>query len=134
LRKTSSKKFCPGRPPMKCSAWMLLSLALWPEIAAAQQAEPALNAKEQTGRYLFVQHCGICHVKMQVTTAGQYGPILSKASLGGLEDVMRVFISNGTGNMPGFKYKFEPEQIDAIIAYLKTVPVPAPAPAAPAPR
>ena len=107
----------------------------WPQMAAAQQAEPALNAKELTGRNLFAQHCGVCHVKMQVTTGGQYGPVLSKASLGGQEDVMREFISNGTPNMPGFKYNFEPEQIDAIVAYLKTVPVPAPAaPAAPAPH
>jgi mono/diheme cytochrome c family protein len=35
--------------------------------------------------------------------------------------------------MPGFKYHFEPAQIDAIVAYLKTIPTPAaPAPAAPA--
>jgi mono/diheme cytochrome c family protein len=34
--------------------------------------------------------------------------------------------------MPGFKYHFRPEQIDAIVAYIKTLPVPAPAPAPPA--
>jgi mono/diheme cytochrome c family protein len=34
--------------------------------------------------------------------------------------------------MPGFKYHFEPAQIDAIVAYLKTIPTPPPpAPAAP---
>jgi hypothetical protein len=31
--------------------------------------------------------------------------------------------------MPGFRFNFEPEQISAIVAYLKTVP-PQPAPAA----
>jgi mono/diheme cytochrome c family protein len=115
---------------MKCSVWMLLSLVVWPQAAAAQQAQPALSAKELTGRNLFVQHCGVCHVKMMLTTAGQYGPVLSKASLGGQEDVMRELISNGTPRMPGFKYNFQPDQIDAIVTYLKTVPVP---PAAPAP-
>src|SRR4051812_7070720 len=109
---------------MKCSALMILPLALWPQLAAAQQPEAALGAKELTGRNLFVQHCGVCHVKMMLTTAGQYGPVLSKASLGGQEDVMRELISNGTPRMPGFKYNFQPDQIDAIVAYLKTVPVP----------
>ena len=35
---------------------------------------------------------------------------------------MREVISNGTPRMPGFKHHFEPAQIDAIVAYLKTVP------------
>ena len=39
---------------------------------------------------------------------------------------MRDVISNGTPNMPGFKYHFEPDQIDAIIAYLKALPALAP--------
>jgi len=39
--------------------------------------------------------------------------------------VMREVISNGTPRMPGFKYHFEPDQIEAIVAYLKTVPAPA---------
>ena len=34
---------------------------------------------------------------------------------------MREFIINGTPRMPGFKYHFKPEQIDAIVAYLQTV-------------
>ena len=35
---------------------------------------------------------------------------------------MRELISNGTLNMPGFKYHFSSDQIDAIVAYLRTVP------------
>jgi len=112
---------------------MLLSLAALPQPAAAQQTGPALGARELTGRNLFVQHCGVCHVKMQVTTGGQRGPVLSKASLGGQEDVMRELISNGTPNMPGFKYTFQADEIAAIVAYLKTVPVPPPAAARAAP-
>jgi mono/diheme cytochrome c family protein len=43
---------------------------------------------------------------------------------------MREVISNGTPRMPGFKIHFQPAEIDAIVAYLKTVPSPsAPAPA-----
>jgi mono/diheme cytochrome c family protein len=34
------------------------------------------------------------------------------------------FIANGTSRMPGFKYSFKPAEIDAIVAFLKTVPAP----------
>jgi mono/diheme cytochrome c family protein len=33
-------------------------------------------------------------------------------------------ISNGTPRMPGFKHHFERGEIDAVVAYLKTVPAP----------
>ena len=46
---------------------------------------------------------------------------------------MREFITNGTPRMPAFKYYLKPEQIDAIISYMRTVPVQA-AQAAPAGR
>ena len=65
---------------------------------------------------LFNQSCRVCHTKPQLVSP-QYGPVLSKDSLGGQDDVMREFISNGTPRMPGFKYHFEPAQIDAIVAY-----------------
>jgi mono/diheme cytochrome c family protein len=52
-------------------------------------------------------------------------------TLGGNADAMRQFISNGTPRMPGFKYTFKPAEIDAIVAYIKTIPAPA-ATAAPA--
>ena len=123
---------------MKRSAWIvaIALLALAVPGAMAQQAEQSLNDKQLMGRNLFAQSCIVCHVKVQVTTLGQYGPVLSKMSLGGQEDLMREFISNGTPNMPGFKYMFKPDQIDAIVAYVKTIPVqpPAGAPPAPAPH
>ena len=65
--------------------------------------------------------------------APYYAPALSRESLGGQEDVMREVIGNGTPRMPGFKVHFQAADIDAIVAYLKTVPpqgAPAPAPKA----
>ena len=120
----------------RCAWIVLLAIALLapaavPPGAFAQQAEQALNDKQLLGRNLFTQSCVVCHVKVQLTTLGHYGPVLSKMSLGGQEDLIREFISNGTPNMPGFKYHFEPGQIDAIVAYLKTLP---PAPSATPPR
>jgi mono/diheme cytochrome c family protein len=119
---------------MKRSAWIVATalLVLAAPGAMAQQAEQPLTDKQLMGRNLFAQSCVVCHVRVQVTALGIYGPALSKMSLGGQDDVMREFISNGTPNMPGFKYHFRPDQIDAIVAYIKTLPVPAPAATAPA--
>jgi mono/diheme cytochrome c family protein len=99
--------------------------------AFAQGADTgALNDTQKLGQRLFYQSCVVCHTKPQITS-GQYGPVLSKNTLNGQEDALREFISQGTARMPGFKFQFEPRQIDAIVAYLKTVPAPAaPAPAA----
>ncbi len=98
--------------------------------AAAQPAGDNLNDTQKLGRSLFVQSCGICHLKPQLG-AVQFAPVLSKDSLGGNENTMREVIANGTPRMPGFKYQFDPTQIAAIAAYLKTVAAPAaPAPAA----
>jgi len=91
--------------------------------AAAQPAAPALNEQQLTGMRIFNQSCRVCHTK-PLLTAGQYGPVLSKDTLGGDPAALRDFISNGTPRMPGFKLTYTPAQIDAIVAYLKTVPAP----------
>ena len=96
-----------------------------PATPTAPAAEPKLSDKELLGRTLFNQSCVVCHMRMQITTAGHFGPPLSRDSLGGQADIMREVISNGTPNMPGFKYHFAPREIEAIVAYLKTRPVPA---------
>ena len=97
----------------------LVMLAAWPYAAVAQDV--ALNDTQLLGLRLFNQSCRVCHTKPQLTSP-LYGPALSRNSLGGQEDVMREVIGNGTPRMPGFKHHFEPAQIAAIVAYLKTVP------------
>src|SRR5262245_5051685 len=103
---------------------VLLSLLVLPAGASAQNA---LNEQQRLGQTLFTQSCGVCHLKPQIT-ANTFVPTLSKHSAGGREYVMRETITNGTPRMPGFKHTFEPAQIDAIVAYLKTVPAPQAAP------
>ena len=100
--------------------------------ASAQQGsgDQALDDKQLLGMRLFNQSCRVCHTKPQMVSP-LYGPELSQNSLGGQESVMREVISNGTPRMPGFKYHFEPTQIEAIVAFLKTIPAPpTPTPAA----
>jgi len=107
-------------------ALLVLAAGIHSAVAQPFPAADTLSSQQLQGRNLFNQSCMVCHVKLQVTSPAKYGPDLSKNALGGQEAVMREVISNGTPNMPGFKYHFEPDQIDAIVAYLKALPVPAP--------
>src|ERR1700694_631408 len=82
---------------------------------------------QREGLRLFSQSCGVCHTLVQQRSR-QYAPALSRETLGGDEELMREYISNGTPRMPGFRYSFEPAQVGAIVQYIKTVP-PQPTPA-----
>jgi mono/diheme cytochrome c family protein len=92
-------------------------------VASAQQAatDDGLTATQKLGRQVFAQSCGICHLPPQIN-ARTYGPLLSKDTAGGSDEVIRGLISEGTPRMPAFKHYLERAEIDAIIAYLKTVP------------
>jgi mono/diheme cytochrome c family protein len=96
--------------------------------AAAQGDAPGDQVK--LGERLVNQSCVVCHFAPQITS-GSYAPALSKETLGGNAEIMHQFIADGSPRMPGFKYQFKPDQIDAIVAYIKTIP---PAAAAPPPR
>ncbi len=109
---------------LRC-AGILLSCVTLSVSAVAQPATP--NEQQRIGQTLFTQSCGVCHLKPQIT-AKIFGPALSMELAGGSDEVMREVIMNGTPRMPGFKLTFAPTQVDAIVAYLKTVPAPQPAP------
>ena len=112
---------------MSRRAWMVVfGLVLCPAAAPAQSAN---NGSDQTqlGMRLFNQSCRVCHTKPQLASP-QYGPALSTKSLGGKADIIRDTIANGTPHMPGFKYHFKPAEIDALAAYIKTIPAPSDAP------
>ena len=112
---------------MSRRAWIVVfGLVLCPAAAPAQSAD---NGTDQTqlGMRLFNQSCRVCHTKPQLSSP-QYAPVLSMNTLGGKTEVMHETIANGTPRMPGFKYHFKPAEIDAIVAYIKTIPAPTDAP------
>jgi mono/diheme cytochrome c family protein len=92
--------------------------------AALQPAWAQTDSETTLGMRLFNQSCRVCHTKPQLSSP-QYGPVLSMNTFGGNAEALHQFISNGSPRMPGFKYNFKPAQIDAIVAYIKTVPAPA---------
>jgi mono/diheme cytochrome c family protein len=100
----------------------LVALCLFIGAPAALAADEHLNDQQKLGWRLFETSCGICHTRPTLI-AGLYGPELNKETAGGNEEVTRGIITNGTPRMPGFKYTYNPDQIAAIAAYLKTLPV-----------
>jgi mono/diheme cytochrome c family protein len=101
-----------------------VTLLLLAFAGAAVAQQPELNARELEGMRHFNQSCRVCHTKPQLTSP-QYGPVLSRVSLGGDEQALRAYIANGSQKMPGFRYHFKPAEIEAIAAYIKTLPPPA---------
>src|SRR5258708_11434040 len=89
--------------------------------SAFAQAAPdaSFTDSQREGLRLFSQSCGVCHTLVQQRTK-PYAPVLSRATLGGDDALMREYISNGTPRMPGFRYHFDPVQIAAIVQYIRT--------------
>ncbi len=98
----------------------VILIAGLPQLAAAAEVE--LNDQQKLGWRLYETSCGICHTRPTLI-AGMFGPEINKESASGQEEVMREIITNGSPRMPGFKYTYSPDQIAAIAAYLKTLPV-----------
>jgi mono/diheme cytochrome c family protein len=93
----------------------LLLVLLLPAAALAQDARAAEGYK------LFSQSCSVCHLKPSLVSP-RFGPALDHDTVAGKEEAIRGFIQTGTPRMPGFRYGLTDAQIDAIVAYLATVP------------
>ncbi len=108
---------------LRVAALSLILLTTWslPALAQQPQSHPSLNSQQLEGLRHFNQACRVCHTKPQLTSP-QYAPVLNNGSLGGSEGAMKAYIANGTQRMPGYRYHFKPSEIEAIVAYLKTLP------------
>jgi mono/diheme cytochrome c family protein len=102
----------------------LALLTAGPPCALAQQAREVLTDQQRLGRQMLAQSCGVCHLP-PARNARTYGPALHKGSSGGDDATMRKYITEGTPRMPAFKFFLQPTEIDAIIAYVRTLPAPA---------
>ena len=113
----------------RCPLVLLFLLTALAPDASGQQPADGLTDQQRLGRQFLSQSCGVCHLP-PARNARTYGPALHKGTSGGDAGLTRKFITEGTPRMPAFKYFLQPGEIDAIIAYVRTVPTPPPAPAA----
>ena len=94
-------------------------------LQVAQKESPAgtLSAKEFAGKKLFVQRCSLCHLPPLNEPQGRsFGPPLKNfANTPERETRAAEVIRKGTARMPGFQYGLKPEEIENIVAYMKTM-------------
>jgi mono/diheme cytochrome c family protein len=105
---------------------------LSPPLSPAQSPSPAssLNPQQWSGRRLFLQNCALCHLSepdnpKSTAKGSAYGGDLSGLFNGQrpmTEEAVQAFILRGLPNrMPGFQYGLKRQEIDTIIAYLRTL-------------
>jgi mono/diheme cytochrome c family protein len=85
-----------------------------------------LTENARRGEGLFLQRCSICHLprKLKFGSPPVIGPSLSGQFKDASPDQMKVlrgFILKGGPDMPGFQYGLEPNEVDDLVAYLKTL-------------
>ena len=92
----------------------------------AQESDGTLSQEQTAGKKMFYQRCSLCHlpaVRDRTKAAPKpYGPQLNGFVHDSQTEVQaRQRIQKGVpGRMPGFQYGLEPEEIDHLVAYLKT--------------
>lgn len=97
-----------------------------PAPARRAAAAPA-SSEVKRGRQVYAEHCGVCH--FSANRAKKVGPGLKGiyrraqfASGRKVDDAgMRAWILKGGADMPAFEESLTTEQIDDLIAYLKTL-------------
>ena len=91
----------------------------------------AMTEQQRAGQGLFLQNCSLCHLptKKNPKSTKEEGTTIGPRLNGILngpkprpEAVVRTFIQKGVqGKMPGFQYALTTNEIDDILAYLKTL-------------
>jgi mono/diheme cytochrome c family protein len=82
----------------------------------------ALTRETLQGRALWLQRCAYCHDGVGQPTYKTMGPWIGAETVQLLgEDALRAIVGAGTARMPGFRYTLEPQQVNQLIAFLKTV-------------
>lgn len=93
---------------------------------ATRADTPKLTEQESRGEGLFLQRCSLCHLprKLKFGSPPVVGPNLSglfKEADADQQKFLRGFILKGDPKMPGFQYGLDANEVDDLIAYLKTL-------------
>lgn len=83
---------------------------------------PKLSADAQKGQALWLQRCAYCHDGVGQPTYRTMGPWLDADTVQLLGPVaLRAIVDAGTERMPGFRYALQPQQVDQVIEFLRSV-------------
>jgi mono/diheme cytochrome c family protein len=106
---------------------MLLTLAACQVERRKSDAELGLTPVQAHGRNVYDQHCIRCHEPY--STRGKNGPGLAGLNKKGYmpsgipvnDDRLTDVIMLGKAKMPAFKESITPDQLNALLAYMKTL-------------
>jgi mono/diheme cytochrome c family protein len=83
---------------------------------------PPLSDVELAGKKLFIQRCALCHDLLGQPATTTVGPWIDGTVVKARGDeAVRQKIMNGSQRMPAWRHTLQPQQIDSVISYLKTV-------------
>jgi mono/diheme cytochrome c family protein len=81
-----------------------------------------LSQEVRKGRNIWLQRCAYCHDGVGTPTYNTLGPYLDAALVQARGDAaVRAKILDGSARMPAFKHGLRSEQVDQVIAFLKTI-------------
>ena len=107
-------------PWLTISLLVLLAGGLYAQEGIQELPGSATTATERAGRRIFIQRCAVCHLPLLPRPTEAYGPLLDGLFQLRTEEGVRQAIMVGYGNMPGWQYTLSEEQVDNMIAYLRT--------------
>jgi mono/diheme cytochrome c family protein len=82
----------------------------------------SLSETALKGRNLWVQRCAFCHDGVGTPTYLTLGPWLDADTVRtDREAMMRAKLKSNSPKMPSFEYALQPEQIDQLVAFLRSV-------------
>jgi mono/diheme cytochrome c family protein len=84
-----------------------------------QTAPTKSSNKVHAGQEVFTQKCFQCHSVAEGQV--RFGPSLYHVTHSKTPTEIRVIISNGKGKMPPFKESLTKENVDALIAYVRSL-------------
>jgi mono/diheme cytochrome c family protein len=74
------------------------------------------------GRVLWIQRCALCHDGVGQPSYHTMGPWLDADTVKSLgEPAVRAIIAAGTARMPEFRYDLDAQQVNDLLAFLKTM-------------
>ncbi len=106
----------------------LASLAVVAGASAAEKKLPPWEKPVKAGRYLYLEHCSVCH-EINKPKSEKFGPVLhrvfqmEKMPFSGLpvsEEFIKIKMKVGGGIMPSFMEVLSDDEIDKIVVFMKT--------------
>ena len=105
-----------------------LVLLSWTSTFGADKKLPPWEKPVQQGRYLYLEHCSVCH-EINKPESEKAGPVLHQVfekeqmPFSGLpvsEEYIEIKMKVGGGIMPSFMTVLTEDEIDKIVAFMRT--------------